>query len=201
MGGRVKKTSILIAILGTTSNNDSIQSTPPPSPEPQDPHSLQISSRNFMPKSQSFNSHLMQNPRQNPMQNPMQNPRQNSVQNSISRQNPRISNPHLPLERQRSVHDFVGYSDRASRKIQVSRPFWSLNKLKSRKVSTWRRGYVSFVGFTLKSAFQMIRCVSKLSKFKVDSVHSVIWQKNLHFLKFPVETDIVFTSFFRQITN
>ena len=119
----VKKTSILIAILGTTSNNDSIQSTPPPSPEPQDPHSSQISSQNFVPKSQSFNSHLMQNP--------IQNPRQNSVQNSISRQNsiqnPRMSNPHLPLERQRSVHDFVGYSDRASRKIQVSRPFWFLN--------------------------------------------------------------------------
>ena len=125
--GGSKKTSILIAILGTTPNNDSIQSTPPPSPEPQDHHSSQISSRNFMPKSQSFNSHLMQNPRQNPMQNL----RQNSVQNSISRQNPiqnpRISNPHLPLERQRSVHDFVGYSDRASRKIQVSQPFWSLN--------------------------------------------------------------------------
>ena len=111
----VKKTSILIAILGKTSNNDSIQSTPPPSPEPQDPHSSQISSQNFVPKSQSFNSHLMHNPRQN------------SGQNSISRQNPRISNPHLPLERQRSVHDFVGYSDRASRKIQVSRPFWFLN--------------------------------------------------------------------------
>ena len=131
MGGRVKKTSIIIVILGTTPNNESIHSTPPPSPEPQDPHSSQISSRNFMPKSQSFNSHLMQNPRQNPMQNP----RQNSVQNSISRQNPiqnsiqnpRMSNPHLPLERQRSVHDFVGYSDRASRKIQVSQPFWSLN--------------------------------------------------------------------------
>ena len=135
MGWRVKKTSIIIVILGTTPNNESIHSTPPPSPEPQDPHSSQISSRNFMPKSQSFNSHLMQNPRQNPMQNlrqnPMQNLRQNSVQNSISRQNPiqnpRISNPHLPLERQRSVHDFVGYSDRASRKIQVSQPFWSLN--------------------------------------------------------------------------
>ena len=122
-GERVKKTSILIAILGTTSNNDSIQSTPPPSPEPQDPQSSQISSRNFMPKSQSLNSDLMQNP----SQNPRQNPRQDSVQNSISRQNPRISNPHLPLERQRSVHDFVGYSDRASRKIQVSRPFWFLN--------------------------------------------------------------------------
>ena len=154
MGGRVKKTSILIAILGTTSNNDSIHSTPPPSPEPQDPHSSQISSRNFMPKPKSFNSHLMQNPRQNPMQNSMQNSMQNpnSMQNSMQNpripnphlperprsvhdfveiqnpnQNPRIPNPHLPLERQRSVHDFVGYSDRASRKIQVSRPFWSLN--------------------------------------------------------------------------
>ena len=116
-----EKTSILIAILGTTSNNDSIHSTPPPSPEPQDPHSSQISSRNFMPKSQSFNPHLMQNPRLNPMQNP----EQNSVQNPM--QNPRISHPHLPLERQRSVHDFVGFSDRASRKIQVSRLFWSLN--------------------------------------------------------------------------
>ena len=47
-------TPILIAILGsteiigTTSNNDSLHSSPPPSPEPQD-HSR--SPRNFMQKS------------------------------------------------------------------------------------------------------------------------------------------------------